>query len=203
MILFSAASRCGKKKSLFLAADLEPLLDRAEVDWPLIEEVARAVDEYAAHWLVGNVVDERAFFLFAARAMWAVGEKEQAARVLLLGSGLVRPADWDSTGPMCMWILDLGQLLREEHRQLELLIVSTINTTLEMMASFWDRTGGSGALGLRCVSVLNGKRQAATKHKLPQSAVFPEVSRHCRKKLEQLSRRRAWRAVPRVINLYL
>jgi len=203
MILFPAASLSGEKPSLFSAAELMPLLDRTGAEIPLVEEIARAVEEYVVHWLAAKSIDARGLFVLAARAMWAVGEQDLAARVFLLGTGAVHPAEWDVAGPGGMWILDLGQFVREEDQQLELVLVSTLDTTLEVMAGFWDRTAGSGALGLRWRPEKEAPRGLTAKRRLPNPAICWELSHHCRTKLEQLSRRRAWLVVPRVINLHL
>lgn len=134
-----------------------------------------------------------------ARAFGSLGRPDAARRVLVLGSGLVRPAEWLAAHPRAVWTLDLERLLRKDGDHLELALFRGLSVILNAMADLWTSTSGSGLLGLRraspAVRLILGTDAA------PEAVqgLRREISAFCWARLSSVARERGWDACPRVL----
>lgn len=166
-------------------------------------ELATAVAAYVEqHEESGAYVDSGYLVMLASRALSTLGEQAAAHRLLVFGSGLVRPAEWEVTGGDDIWTLDLRQMSVRDDIGLELVFFSSLNIVLASIAEVWDATGGHGVLGLRHVcgtasALLGGGKPRAV------SALAAEIRAACEAKLRQVQAERDWRYVPDVMNLDL
>jgi hypothetical protein len=134
-----------------------------------------------------------------ARAFGSLGRPDAARRVLVLGSGLVRPADWLAAHPRAVWTLDLERLMSKEGDHLELALFRGLSVILNAMADLWTSTSGSGLLGLR--------RASPTVRLILGSGASPEavqslrreIRGFCSARLASLASERGWDAFPRVL----
>ena len=176
----------------------EELLASGQVD-----ELAFAVATFVSRTLGQDAVDSAHLVTLSARALSAVGENLAAKRVLVHGTGLVRPAYWEVTGRDALWVLDLRQMTFAPGATLELVFFHGLMAVLEATAEVWDATQGVGALGLRHVScaaaALFGERQG----KARAAALADEVKALCVRKLEGLRAARGWTSTPVVMDLDL
>jgi len=150
----------------------------------------------------GSFVDSGYLVMLASRALSSVGESQAAHRLLVFGSGLVRPSEWEVTGGQDVWTLDLRQMTVRESATLELVFFNSLNIVLASIADVWQESHGHGFLGLRHVcdtaSVLLG---GGTKKSV--AALSDEIKRACEAKLGQIHDERLWDHVPAVMNLDL
>ena len=148
-------------------------------------------------------IDAGYLVLLAVQAMSSVGEPDTARRLLVFGSGLVRPAEWEVTGGGDIWTLDLRRMMFAGDAPIELLFFNTLAMIVESLAEVWDATDGNGVLGLRhvydsAVALLGDQRPEQA-----LNAIAREIKDTCRTRLERAQRERGWDAVPRVMNLDL
>lgn len=167
-----------------------------------IAEMAHAVDAYlAARAGGGSQPDAAHVVLLASRALESLGEGEVAGRLLVFGTGLVRPALWEISAGASMWVLDLRQLTVPSDAPLELVLFRSLEAVIEATAEMWDETRGAGVLGLRHVC----RTAAALLHRglhTPQARrLADDLRAHCAGRLGELRRRRGWRQTPDVVNL--
>jgi len=167
-------------------------------------ELASAVAAYLEQE-TGSVegVDSGYLVLLAVQAMSSVGEPETARRLLVFGSGLVHPAEWDVTGGGDVWTLDLRRVMFAGDAPVELIFFNTLAMIVESLAEVWDATGGDGVLGLRhvydsAVALLGEDRPAQAIRSIAR-----EIRDTCRARLERAQRERGWDTVPTVMNLDL
>ncbi len=175
--------------------------DVLELDGIQASELAVAVASFLdQHQDSGSYVDSGYLVMLASRALSSLGETQAAHRLLVFGSGLVRPAEWEVTGNEAVWTLDLRRMTICDDAGLELVFFSSLNIVLSSIAEVWDATDGAGVLGLRHIcstaSVLlgGGKPGAVT-------ALADEIRSVCESKLSQIYGERKWRHVPSVMNL--
>ena len=135
-----------------VAAEIEALCGPDGVDKSVcLHELAKAVEHYVQEHTAGPCVDSQYLILLASQALSSIGSERAARRLYLLGSGMVRPSEWEVTGDQALWILDLKQLTVRDHASLELLLFNGLRIILESICDVWDETRGRGALGLRHV----------------------------------------------------
>jgi hypothetical protein len=166
--------------------------------WEAASGVAAYVDERASR---GSTAEPRELLRLTSQALDACGENCMARRLLVLGTGLVRPAVWSVTGDTTVWVLDLTPLTRRGRDRLELVFFGSLNVVLETIADLWDASRGNGVLGLNHVSAsaaallggLAGKRQI--------TQLARELCLTCAGKLDHLRAQRGWRTAPIVMNL--
>ena len=165
--------------------------------WEAANGVAAYVDETAR---CGST-EPRELLRLTSQALDACGENFMARRLLVLGTGLVRPAIWSVTGDTTVWVLDLTPLTRRGRDRLELVFFRSLNVVLETIADLWDASRGNGVLGLNHVSAsaaallggLAGKRQTVQ--------LAGELCYSCADKLDRLRAQRGWLTAPIVMNL--
>ncbi len=150
----------------------------------------------------GSYVDSGYLVMLASRALSSLGEQGAAHRLLVFGSGLVRPSEWEVTGGEDVWTLDLRQMTVRDDAALELVFFNSLNIVLACIADVWEQTQGRGVLGLRHVcdtatAVLGGGKPGAV------SALASEIRKSCEAKLAQIYTERGWQHIPAVMNLDL
>jgi len=165
----------------------------------LAKAVASFLEEYQDS---GSYVDSGYLVMLASRALTSLGERRAAHRLLVFGSGLVHPSEWEVTGGEEVWTLDLRQITVRNDAALELIFFAGLNIVLAAIADVWDPSDGRGILGLRHVcgtasALLGGGKPGAV------SALADEIRIVCEAKLSQVHGERRWRHVPKVMNLDL
>ena len=165
-----------------------------------VREVARGVATYLQQrTLSGALTSDLA--VLESRALYSIGERGLARRLLVFGSGLVRPSEWTVTGDCTLWILDLKRLTLREDDRFELALFASLGVVLDEIAGVWDSSGGAGLLGLRHV------REAATAvlgkpaNRRRTGRLCGEVRLVCERKLEDLRIAHGWRETPAVMIL--
>ncbi|MBT3194412.1 MAG: hypothetical protein HN341_17845 [Verrucomicrobia bacterium] len=177
--------------------------DVLELDEGQASELASAVAMFLEQYQdSGSYVDSGYLVMLASRALSSLGERKAAHRLLVFGSGLVRPSEWEVTGGADVWTLDLRQMTVRDDAALELVFFSSINIVLAAIADVWDGTEGRGVLGLQHVcatatALLGGGKAGAI------SALSTEIQKACEAKLAQLYAERGWKHIPAVMNLDL
>jgi len=166
-----------------------------------IQELAKAIDHYLQEHGQGQAVESRYLVMLAARALSSVGEGKAARRLLLYGTGLVMPSEWDVTRGEAMWVLDLRQIAVRGDAPLELVFFGSLNIIMESIAEVWDGTEGEGTLGLRHVCAAVQALIGGPGNKKNAAALAEEIRTVCRQKLEQIGRGRGWKQTPQVMDL--
>ncbi|MBN1558140.1 MAG: hypothetical protein JW951_08340 [Lentisphaerae bacterium] len=171
------------------------------IDADAVEDLARAVEAYLAEGHAGEFVDSRYLVLLACRALSAVGEDRAARRLLLYGTGLVLPSEWEVTGGKAVWVLDLRQITVRAEERLELVLFNCLSGVLGSIAEIWDASRGRGVLGLRHVSgaaqaLLGGGSAPGKVRELAR-----EIKTLCALKLSRIGDERGWTHVPEILDL--
>lgn len=181
----------------------ENCVEALQLDRQQAAELASAVAMYVEqHEESGAYVDSGYLVMLTSRALSTLGEQAAAHRLLVFGSGLVRPAEWEVTGGDAIWTLDLRRMSVRDDVVLELVFFNSLNIILSSIAEVWDATEGHGVLGLRHVCTTasallgGGKSRAVT-------ALADEIRDACEAKLGQVQAERNWRYVPDIMNLDL
>jgi len=148
----------------------------------------------------GSYVDSGYLVMLASRALSSLGEKQAAHRLLVFGTGLVRPSEWEVTGSEAVWTLDLRRMSVRDDAALELVFFNSLHIVLSSIAEVWDRSEGEGVLGLRHVcstasALLGGGKPGAV------AALADEIQKTCEAKLSKVHAERKWRHTPTVMNL--
>jgi hypothetical protein len=177
--------------------------DALQLDECQTTELAAAVAAFVEQYQdSGTYIDSGFLVMLASRALSSLGEAHAAHRLIVFGSGLVKPSEWEVTGGEEVWTLDLRQMTVRDDAALELVFFSSLNIVLASIADVWDASGGRGVLGLRHVcttasALLGGGKPRAV------SALADEIRRTCEAKLTQVHGERSWSHVPEVMNLDL
>jgi len=148
----------------------------------------------------GSFVDSGYLVMLASRALSSIGEQQAAHRLLVFGSGLVHPSEWEVTGGRDVWTLDLHQMTVKESETLEIVFFNSLNIVLASIADVWTESDGNGVLGLRHVcdtasALLGGGTRKSV------AALAEEIKLTCAAKLEQIRNERMWSNVPSIMNL--
>lgn len=167
-----------------------------------VAEVASAVAAFLeAHGGADQVVDSGYLVMLASQALSAVGEVDDARRMLVFGSGLVRPSEWEVTGGDEVWTIDLHRITVADGAPLELVFFNALGMVVESIADVWDTTSGRGVLGLRHVcataTLLLGKRR----RKDAFDSLVDEIRGVCSARLGRMREQRRWETAPIVMNL--
>lgn len=173
------------------------------LDETQIHELASAVAQHVGRSAdSGMYVDSGYLVMLASRALFSIGERKAAHRLLVFGTGLVQPSEWEIRGGESIWTLDLGRMLLRADASLELVFFSSLNIVIECVSEVWDATDGRGSLGLRNVgSAVVGILPSGQKRK--RAAFADEIQRGCRAKLKQIGMARGWRHVPELLTIEL
>ena len=139
----------------------------------------------------------------SARTLGEMGAGDLARRLLVFGSGLVRPSVWEASGGGRIWILDLRCLTVDAGVQIELTIFRSLDAVIAAIGDVWDESAGRGRLGLRHVrgtaERLFGVSDQVRGRRSP--AFVKELLLQSRARLQQLASERHWAHVPEVLSL--
>lgn len=175
--------------------------DDLTLDPSKIEELAKAVESYVQGEHDGVSADSRYLVMLASKALTSLGEGTAGRRLLVFGTGLVKPSEWEVTGEDAIWILDLKEMMINEAAPLELIFFSSLAMVIESIAEVWDGTRGQGVLGVKNVLVTALAILGNDSSSKRVASLGAEIKSVCEKKLDQLGRERTWDQVPRVMNL--
>ena len=185
-----------------VTGEFKKVCAEAVVDNPeALYEVAKAVEHFLDTEAKCSFVESDKIVMLASQALSSVGEEKAARRMILYGSGLVRPSEWIVTGEDSMWVLDLKQITVREDAMLELFFYKSLYVVLDSISDIWDQTSGNGTLGLRHVCAAAKNLSGDESKSVRLSAVENEIIDVCRCRLEQMSADRNWTEVPGVVNL--
>jgi len=174
----------------------ENCADLPELDALQVRELATAVAAYAgASAESGMYVDSGYLVMLASQALFSIGARKAAHRVLVFGTGLVRPSEWRIRGDASVWTVDLGRMAVRDEASLELAFFGGLNIVLDCVAEVWDPTDGRGTLGLRRLEAAASGILRHT-HKRKVAVFTDEVRRACRAKLVQTGEARGWLHIP-------
>jgi hypothetical protein len=140
--------------------------------------------------------------MLSSRALTSIGEHRAAQRVLVHGTGLVRPAQWEVTGGDAMWVLDLKQITVLSDTCLELVLFQSLNLIVETLADVWNETAGRGVLGLRHVSSAASRLLGREDGKQLEE-MAREIRGVCEDKLAKIAGERGWDDTPSIMDLDL
>lgn len=166
-----------------------------------VEELAKAVESFLQQQNESAAADSRYMIMLASKALSSIGEGSAGRRLLVFGTGLVKPSEWEVTGEDAVWVLDLKEMMISEKAPLELIFFNSLGIVIESIAEIWDKSGGRGVLGLKNVFPValaflgcggNGKNL---------DRLGEEIKAVCEQKLEQLKGERKWKQAPRVMSL--
>lgn len=174
----------------------ENCADLPELDALQVRELATAVAAYAAESAeAGMYVESGYLVMLASQALFSVGARKAAHRVLVFGAGLVHPSEWVIRGDASVWTVDLGRMAARDAAALELAFFNSLNIIIDCVAEVWDSTEGRGTLGLRRLGeAASGILQH--EHKRKVAAFADEICRACRAKLVQTGTKRGWLHIP-------
>lgn len=185
-----------------IVKQLEQLFDTPQLLSDVqVEELSRAVEIYLSEHNSSLNSDDRCVVMLSSQALSSLGETAAARKMLVFGTGLIRPAVWEVSGESSMWVLDLRQMTVPSGSALEMVLFRSLSVILESIADVWDPSEGVGSLGLRHVcqtaaGLLN--RGARTKE---ARDLADEIRERCDSLLADIASRRAWTATPQVLNL--
>lgn len=188
-------SHIGKQISCACHGNVDSSLD--------VNEVARAIEHFLEKERHSEFVDSKTLAFLAAQAMTSIGEPDIARRLILFGSGMVKPSQWAVTGDRAMWVLDLKEMTIREDAPLELLFFKGMQIVIESMADVWDESLGEGVLGLRHICCTATRLLCASHDDAGVAELTAEIKGMCAGKLDQLRDLRGWRTTPMVLNLDL
>jgi hypothetical protein len=167
-----------------------------------VEEVAAAIESFLEEEGVESP-DSRYLVVLAARALRSVGEEKAARRLFVIGSGLVRPSEWEVTGGNAVWVVDLRQMTVDGQTSLELVFFNSLQIVLDAIAEVWDVTDGRGTLGLKHVCQTASGLLGGLHRKGKICAMASEIVDMCERKLQCIGETRGWTESPRILNLDL
>jgi len=175
--------------------------DDMAMDPSKVEELAKAVESFLDREHAGDAPDSRYVVMLASRALTSIGEGTAGRRLLVFGTGLVKPSEWEVTSDDEVWVLDLKEMVLSQDSPLELIFFGSLSIVIESIAEIWDRGNGRGVIGLKnvfstAVALLGS--ECADKN---AALLVDEIRLVCEKKLAQLREERHWEHIPRVMNL--
>lgn len=175
--------------------------ENVPVDSCTIKELARAVESFLQQECDCSFADSKYLVMLASHALSSIGERHVARRLLVFGTGLVRPAQWEVTGEEAIWVLDLKQMTVRDDGFLELVFFNSLNIILESIADVWDESSGQGVLGLRHVYSTSLALLGCSRKKREAMALAEEIKTLCSGKLGEIRDERGWKDSPLVMNL--
>lgn len=174
--------------------------DDRTIDTDDVEALAKAIETFLEREHSGGSADSRYLVMLASKALTSIGYDSAGRRMLVFGTGLVKPSEWEVTGDDAMWVLDLKEMMINEDSPLEIIFFSSLSMVVEAIAEVWDKTSGQGILGLKNVFSTAVALLGSDGHK-SIGALEEEIKSNCDKKLQQLGKERNWNTSPRVMNL--
>jgi len=166
-----------------------------------VEELARAVQAFLDESDMSAADDPRGVALMSSRSLSSLGQHGSAQRLLLYGTGLVRPSEWIVAGDDSVWILDLRRIAIAGSATIELVLFRCIRAILDSILGAWDETDGRGVLGLRHVYSSAAGMLGREPRESGVNELAGEIVAVCRAMLEHARERRGWSQGPFVMNL--
>ena len=180
-----------------------------------VREIAASVTDVCRRDMAGGPVPDRFLSLLMSHGLWSSGDEETARALLnshclarsggdevltslfsvgqpklnlclLIALGYVRPVTSSMFGDRPVWILDLLQVADAASSTFELGLFTQLQNLMSHLASVWDATSGSGALGIIGATHVSDN--------------MAEVMAYARDLLRHIAARRKWAAVPVVQN---
>ncbi|MDD5708198.1 MAG: hypothetical protein PHR35_19945 [Kiritimatiellae bacterium] len=201
-----AAQPSGGGASRLLPRLLREMAESAGEALPLsetqVEELARAVDAFIAQQGGQPDADNAPYVaMLASRALNSLGAGDVAKRLLVYGTGLLRPALWEISLDDAMWVLDLRRLTVASGAPLELTLFRCLDVVVSATADVWDATRGAGMLGLRHVCGVAAEMLNRGLHTPEARRLADDLGAHVAAQLEALRAARCWQQTPEVVNL--
>jgi hypothetical protein len=184
-----------------IQAELAEVCGSEDGTAPCHDEVARAIQLFLENEAETEFVDARTLTLMAAQALKSLGQGGDARRLILFGSGMVRPSEWVVTGDQAIWVLNLKDIALREDASLEIIFFKGIQVVLDSIADVWDASGGDGIMGLKHVFLAASSLLGAPRNSKAVQKLCEEIREICIGKLQQIGRERGWHAEPFVLNL--
>jgi len=175
--------------------------DDLGMDHGKIEDLACAVESFLEREHNGAAVDSRYIVMLASKALSSVGEGAAGRRLLVFGTGLVKPSEWEVTGKDSLLVLDLKEMMISEDSPLELVFFGSLGIVIDSISEIWDKAGGQGVLGLKNIFSTALALLGNESNSKNIAVLGEEIKSVCERKLEQICRERKWSQVPRVMNL--
>ena len=166
-----------------------------------LEELSRAVECFLDLEECRPAVESRYLVMLASRALSSIGEGEAARRLLLVGTGLVRPAEWEITGGKTMWVLDLRQMSIRSDVGLELVFFGCLRIVLDAIADVWDPSSGCGILGMRHICSVAADLLGRESRGRRSGELTREIMDVCRRNLHRIHIERGWTDTPEILDL--
>lgn len=206
-MIWDPATARGRDESVILAQLTSEIADVCGdpglVDADKVRELAAAIATYLRAECPEAIeaVNAKYLVMLASRAFASLGDGRTARRLVVFGTGLVKPSAWDVSGEHEIWVLDLKEMTVRENAPIELIFFSSLNIVLEAMAEVWDETRGQGTLGLRHVLPTAAALLGVDDGHRNSRSLGAEIQRACGQKLEQIRGKRGWTGIPRIMNL--
>ena len=162
-----------------------------------MQEIAVAIEAVMDEQGEDALRDPHVFVALAAKALLSIGEELAARRLFLLGSGVVRPSEWEVAGDRAMWILDLKSVWTSSSGLCEMEVSGCLHRILESISDVWDEVDGRGVLGLMHVEDLEKSSNARGK----RLCMSTEIMDLCTGKLNRIGLEKGWAECPSVIKL--
>lgn len=170
-------------------------------DQGMVRELAKGVAAFLAEQGGADCVEASYLVALASRAFSSLGEDRLARRLVLVGTGLAGPAEWEIVGADRMWVLDLRRMTVADAAGMELLFFRCLHVALDCVAEVWDSTSGEGVLGLRHVYRTALALLGSGCGKKELGRLRSEIVGRCVDKVERIGTERGWQHRPRVLNL--
>ncbi len=167
----------------------------------LHEEISRAIDYFLKNESGAQYVKDTDITALAAKVFSSIGEQGTARRLMLFGTGMVKPAEWIVSGDKDVWVVNLKEITMQADASLELIFFRGIQIVLDSIADVWDECSGDGVLGLRHVCLAASSLLGAPRNSKAVAVLSEEIIDTTMAKLHQLKKVRGWRDVPFVLNL--
>ena len=185
-----------------IASDITRCCSRSEpLDMSEIEEMAKAVEHYLRQDERVESIDADYLMMLTSQVLSSVGHDDAARRLVLFGTGLVRPSEWEATGKESVWILDLRRMTVQMDTVLEIVVMQSLNIVIDALSDIWDEYRGEGILGLRHVCRTASTLLGVDMHDKAAVSLTNEILGLCTDKLSCISKKRDWTGLPRVMNL--
>jgi hypothetical protein len=166
-----------------------------------VKAMAAAVELFLSEKGDSSCVESKYLVMLTSRALSSVGEGAAARRLLLFGTGLVKPSEWEVSGGDSMWVLDLKQMTVRTDVVLEMVFFNSLNIVLDSIADIWDENSGRGVLGLRNVCCVAEAMIGSAAKKSKALVAAREIREASCSKLEKIGKDRGWSEIPRVVDL--
>lgn len=164
-------------------------------------ELARAVELFLMEENYVSCVTSENLVMLASKALRSIGEVIPARRLLLFGTGMVRPSEWVVSGAKNIWVLDLKGMMLRDDSSLELIFFECLRAVIESLADVWDDSKGEGILGLKhiCGAASDLLGEANDRRKVVLLA--DEIKGACSNLLTKIGNRRGWITHPVIMDL--